>query len=137
MRKPNIVYIHAHDLGRYCEPMGYDIPAPNLMHLAMDGILFRQCHASAPSCAPSRAALVTGQYPHVCGMLGLPMPQLGYHLNDYDRHLAAFLRRQGYETALSGVQHVARAPWAPRESVCPTIISSTSRRPSSRNLIRP
>ena len=111
--QPNIVYIHAHDLGRYCQPMGYDIPAPNLMRLASEGILFRQCHASAPSCAPSRAALVTGQHPHRCGMLGLPGPHLGYRLNDYDQHIAAFMRRQGYETALAGVQHVARAPWAP------------------------
>jgi arylsulfatase A-like enzyme len=42
--------------------MGYDIPAPNLMRLARQGVLFRHCFASAPSCAPSRAALVTGQY---------------------------------------------------------------------------
>ncbi|MFW6152605.1 MAG: sulfatase [Verrucomicrobiota bacterium] len=119
MTLPNIIYIHAHDLGRYCEPMGYDIPAPNLMKLAKEGVLFRQCHASAPSCAPSRAALLTGQHPHRCGMLGLPSPPLGYHLNDYNRHLAAFLKRHGYETALSGVQHVARAPWAPPRDVLP------------------
>lgn len=117
VQQPNIVYIHAHDLGRYCEPMGYNIPAPNLMRLAREGILFRQCHASAPSCAPSRAALVTGQYPHACGMMGLPSPQLGYRLNDYDHHIAAFLRSHGYETALSGVQHVAHAPWALKEDV--------------------
>lgn len=73
MKHLNIVYIHAHDLGRYYEPMGYDIPAPNLMRLAQQGVLFRQCHASAPSCAPSRAALVTGQHPHCCGTLGLPV----------------------------------------------------------------
>jgi arylsulfatase A-like enzyme len=119
MIRPNIVYIHAHDLGRYCQPMGYDIPAPNLMRLARQGVLFRQCHASAPSCAPSRAALVTGQHPHHCGMLGLPTTVLGYRLNDYSQHLAAFLGRQGYETALAGVQHVARAPWAPKEEVLP------------------
>jgi len=53
MERFNIVYIHAHDLGRYCEPMGYNIPTPNLMRLAQEGVLFRQCHASAPSCAPA------------------------------------------------------------------------------------
>lgn len=111
--KPNIVYIHTHDLGRFCEPMGYNIPSPNLMRLAKQSVLFRQCHCSAPSCAPSRAALLTGQHPHSCGMLGLPSSELGYKLNDYTRHLAGFLRRNGYETALSGVQHVAQAPQAP------------------------
>lgn len=109
----NIVYLHTHDLGRYCEPMGYAIPAPNLMRLAREGVLFRQCHAAAPSCAPSRAALLTGQHPHCCGMLGLPSPQLGYRLDDYSRHLAGFLGRQGYETALAGAQHEARGPMAP------------------------
>jgi len=117
MKTPNIVYIHAHDLGRHCEPMGYDIPSPNIMRLATEGVLFRQCHSSAPSCAPSRAALVTGQHPHCCGMLGLPTDSLGYSLNDYSRHITVFLRQHGYETALSGVQHVARAPWAPPEQV--------------------
>lgn len=115
----NIVYIHAHDLGRYCEPMGYAIPAPNITRLAREGVLFRQAFASAPSCAPSRAALVTGRYPHSCGMLGLPAPHLGYRLNDYSHHLAAFLKSHGYETALSGVQHVARAPFAPPEENLP------------------
>jgi len=119
MKTPNIVYIHTHDLGRYCQPMGYDIPAPNLMRLARQGTLFRQCHASAPSCAPSRAALVTGQYPHVCGMLGLPMPDMAYRLNDYSHHLAQFLHDQGYITALSGMQHVSFAPWAPPEEYLP------------------
>lgn len=119
MPLPNIVYIHTHDLGRLCEPMGYAIPAPNLMRLAREGVLFRQCHASAPSCAPSRAALLTGQHPHCCGMLGLPSPQLGYRLNDYSRHLAGFLGRQGYETALAGAQHEARGPMAPLKESLP------------------
>ncbi len=113
----NIVYIHAHDLGRYCEPMGHPIPAPNLMRLARQGVLFRHAHASAPTCGPSRAALVTGQHPHCCGMLGLPSPRLGYCLNDYAQHLTAFLKGHGYDTALSGVQHVARAPFVKPEEV--------------------
>lgn len=105
MKRPNIVHIHAHDMGRFCEPMGYPIPAPNMMRLAKSGVLFRHCHASAPTCAPSRAALMTGQYPHCCGMLGLPSPKLHYKLNDYNQHLAAYLKSQGYVTAISGAQH--------------------------------
>lgn len=110
MTKLNIVYLHTHDLGRYCQPMGYNIPAPTLQRLAMQGVLFRNCHASAPSCAPSRAALVTGRYPHSCGMLGLPSEHLGYRLNDYKQHIGHTMRAAGYTTALSGVQHVAREP---------------------------
>ncbi len=117
MPKPNIVYFHTHDLGRYCEPMGYAIPSPALQQLAEQGTLLRQCHASAPSCAPSRAALVTGQHPHCNGMLGLPAKDLGYRLNDYSLHITAFLKKHGYSTALAGVQHVAREPMVKPEEV--------------------
>jgi arylsulfatase A-like enzyme len=119
MKRPNIVYIHSHDLGRFCEPMGHAIPSPNLLTLAKEGVLFRQCHCSAPTCAPSRAALLTGQHPHTCGMLGLPTLKLGYRIHDYATHLAAFLGRLGYETALAGAQHEARAPWAPLKECLP------------------
>ena len=118
-KKPNIVYLHAHDLGRYCEPFGYAIPAPNLMRLCHEGIFFRQCHSAAPSCAPSRAALVTGRWPHCNGMLGLPSPSLGYQLDDYQQHLGWWLKAQGYTCALSGVQHVAREPMVDPHAVLP------------------
>ena len=113
MKPLNIIYLHAHDLGRFCQPFGYDIPSPNLQKLAEEGMLFRQAHAAAPTCSPSRAALVTGQWPHCVGMYGLASPQQGYTLNDYSYHLAHFLKQNGYETALAGVQHVARKPLHP------------------------
>ncbi|TVQ22856.1 MAG: hypothetical protein EA382_11280 [Spirochaetaceae bacterium] len=105
MAQPNIIYIHTHDTGRYIEPYGHPIPTPNLQKMAEDGTLFRQCFNAAPTCSPSRAALLTGQYPHQSGMLGLA--HRGFALNDYSQHLAAYLARNGYETALSGVQHEA------------------------------
>ena len=47
--------------------------------------------------------MLTGAYPHVNGMMGLA--QRGFGLNDYSRHMASYLSRQGYETVLSGIQH--------------------------------
>jgi hypothetical protein len=41
-------------------------------------------------------------------MLGLAGD--GYPLADYHQHAAGYLKSRGYETALSGVQHVARDP---------------------------
>ena len=111
----NIVYIHAHDLGRYCEPMGYAIPAPNMMKLSKQGVLFRNAHSSAPSCAPSRAALTSGQYPHSCGMMGLPTTHLGYRFKNYKHHISNFFKDEGYITALAGVQHEAHLPFADPE----------------------
>jgi N-sulfoglucosamine sulfohydrolase len=57
----NVLYIHSHDSGRYLEPYGHRIPTPSLLRLARGGVLFRQAHCAAPTCSPSRAALLTGQ----------------------------------------------------------------------------
>ena len=99
----NIIYVHTHDTGRYIQPYGYGIPTPNLQAMAEEGTLFRQAFCAAPTCSPSRAALLTGMAPHTNGMLGLA--HRGFGLYDYSQHLARVLKDQGYETALSGVQH--------------------------------
>jgi N-sulfoglucosamine sulfohydrolase len=107
MNRPNIVYLHAHDAGRYVQPYGYSMETPNLMKFAKQGVLFRKSYCSAPTCSPSRAALLTGTTPHECGMWGLTTQ--GWQLNNYDRHLAQILSSAGYETALAGCQHEAFA----------------------------
>ncbi|MFW5985393.1 MAG: sulfatase [Halanaerobiaceae bacterium] len=102
----NIIYIHTHDTGRYIEPYGYDVSTPHLMEFAREGTLFRNAFCAAPTCSPSRAALLTGMSPHSSGMLGLA--HRGFALNDYQQHLVNHLNNNGYETALCGVQHVAK-----------------------------
>lgn len=104
----NIVYFHSHDTGRVIEPYGYPVSTPRLKQLALDGVLFRNAFSAAPTCSPSRSALLTGMTPHECGMTGLA--HLGFGLNDPSRHLAHVLRERGYTTALSGVQHEMEMP---------------------------
>lgn len=104
----NIVYLHSHDSGRYLKPYGHNVPTPNLARLAKQGVLFRNMHTAAPTCSPSRAALLTGQSPHQAGMLGLA--HLGWSLNDYHQHIVHTLHEHGYVTALAGIQHVAVDP---------------------------
>ncbi|MEC8931907.1 MAG: sulfatase [Candidatus Latescibacterota bacterium] len=103
--RPNIVYLHSHDTGRYVQPMGHSVPTPNLQRLAEQGVLFRQAFCAAPTCAPSRAALLTGQSAHSSGMLGLA--HRGFALTDYAQHLVTSLNATGYRTILAGMQHVA------------------------------
>lgn len=106
MGRWNILYVHSHDTGRYVQPYGYAVPTPNIQALAEQGVLFRKAFCAAPTCSPSRAALLTGMWPHCCGMLGLA--HRGFALKDYGQHIVHTLRRAGYFSALCGTQHVAR-----------------------------
>ena len=108
MVRPNIIYLHSHDTGRYIEPYGYGVRSPNLQRLAEQGMLFRQAHNAAPTCSPSRAALLTGMCPHSAGQFGLV--NRGFDLADPSRHLVHTLRAAGYRSTLAGVQHVRRDP---------------------------
>ena len=105
---PNIVYLHSHDTGRHIQPYGHQVPTPNIQRLADQGLLFRQAYCAAPSCSPSRASLLTGQWPHSNGMMGLA--HRGHRLNDYGQHLVHALRSGGYWSALIGEQHVSEDP---------------------------
>lgn len=102
----NIIYMHSHDTGRYIEPYGYAVKTPHLMKLASEGVLFRNAFCASPTCSPSRSALLTGEFPHSNGMVGLA--HWGFAIDDMDKHLVAFLKQHGFETALSGIQHEAR-----------------------------
>ena len=107
-QRPNILYIHSHDTGRYLEPYGHAVPAPNLQRLANQGVLFRRAFNAAPTCSPSRASLLTGMCPHSNGMFGLA--HRGFVLNDYKQHILHTLRPAGYDSALFGIQHIAKDP---------------------------
>ena len=107
MDRPNILYLHSHDTGRYIQPYGHAVATPCLQRLAEEGVLFRQNFCVTPTCSPSRAALLTGCYPHENGMTGLA--HRGYSLNDYRQHIIHTLRREGYVSVLAGVQHIASA----------------------------
>jgi N-sulfoglucosamine sulfohydrolase len=107
---PNILYVHSHDTGRYVQPYGYQVPTPNIQLLADQGVLFRKAFCAAPTCSGSRASLLTGQYCHNNGMLGLA--HRGWSLNDYGEHLIHALRPAGYHSVLIGEQHISEDPEA-------------------------
>lgn len=62
--RPNIVFFIADDMS-VKDSSAYgntEIPAPNMAALAKEGMTFDRAYATSPSCAPSRAALLTGCY---------------------------------------------------------------------------
>ena len=70
-QRPNIIFIIT-DQQRFdtIRALGFDyMETPNLDRLVNEGVTFTNCHITAASCAPSRASLFTGYYPHTTGVL--------------------------------------------------------------------
>ena len=71
MTQPNIILIIT-DQQRYDSINALGFPymdSPNLDRLVREGVSFDNCFITAPSCAPARASLFTGYYPHVTGIM--------------------------------------------------------------------
>lgn len=114
IQKPNIVLIMADDMGfSDIGCYGSEINTPNIDRLAKEGTRLRQCYNNG-ICAPSRASLITGQYPHKAGIgffnrdLGIP----GYEgfLNKESLTLGEVMKSGGYTTIMSGKWHVGNEP---------------------------
>jgi arylsulfatase A-like enzyme len=102
----NIIYIHSHDTGRYISPYGCEADTENLQQLADEGTLFLNAFSAAPTCSPSRASLLTGQWPHSCRMYGLI--NRGFDLPEKDHLLIHTLKKEGYYTVLAGLEHIIK-----------------------------
>ena len=110
--KPNIVYIVVDDLG-YSELGSYGgkgIPTPHLDALAAGGARFTSGYVTAPFCAASRAALMTGRYQTRFGFefnpIGAKNAAPGIGLPVAEKTVADRLRDVGYATGLVGKWHL-------------------------------
>jgi len=108
--RPNIVLILADDMGfSDIGCFGSEIRTPNIDRMARDGAALSAMYNCA-RCCPTRAALLTGVYPHKAGIghmganLGSPAYQ-GYLRNDTVT-IAEALKAAGYRTCMSGKWHV-------------------------------
>ena len=79
-RPPNIVVILADDLGFNDITLngggvaGGAVPTPNINSIAKDGVTFTNGYAGNATCAPSRAAIMTGRYATRFGFEFTPAP---------------------------------------------------------------
>lgn len=69
-KPPNVLFIAVDDLNDWIEPLGGHPQArtPNLARLARRSLTFERAYTAAPSCNPSRAALMTGIAPFKSGV---------------------------------------------------------------------
>ncbi|WPR72988.1 sulfatase-like hydrolase/transferase [Flavobacterium sp. NG2] len=113
--KPNILVILCDDLG-YAD-VGFnnspDIITPELDKLAKAGTIMTSAYVAHPFCGPSRAALMTGRYPH---QIGAPynlsdngrVTDLGVPVNEI--YMSNMLQGAGYYTSIVGKWHLGDNP---------------------------
>lgn len=115
--RPNILLIMLDDMGwSDLGCYGGEIDTPNIDRLAASGLRFRAFY-NAGRCCPTRAALMTGVYPHQAGVgrmtfdTGLPgyRGQLGRNVVT----IAEVLRSAGYRTAMVGKWHLSETRMLP------------------------
>jgi arylsulfatase len=122
--RPNIIVILADDVG-YSDIgcFGGEIQTPNLDALAKNGLRFTQFYNTA-RCCPTRAALLTGLYPHQAGV-GHMVNDSGHdgyrgELNRRCATIAEVLRPAGYSTYMAGKWHITQnahvKPDGPKDS---------------------
>lgn len=100
--RPNIMVIMADDMGfSDLGCYGGEIDTPNIDGLSDDGLRFTQFY-NAARCCPTRASLLTGQYPHNVGVArnGVTMDRNGVTI-------AEALQRAGYNTSMFGKWHLS------------------------------
>ena len=103
---PNILLIVSEDngpeLGSYGEPY---VRTPHLDALARGGVRFSHAYVAQAGCSQSRAAFLTGLYPHQNGQIGLATWRFRLYREDTP-NLVTALQQAGYRTGIIGKLHV-------------------------------
>lgn len=110
--KPNFVIIVTDDQGYGdLSCLGYtDVATPHLDALCASGARLTDWYANGPVCSPTRAALLTGRYPHRTGVTEiLKGHRSAAGLPGDVPTVATMLRERGYRSYLSGKWHLGAA----------------------------
>ncbi|MFC2111704.1 sulfatase [Bacteroidota bacterium] len=108
--QPNIIFIMSDDhaaqaIGAYGNRLAEINPTPNIDKLAAGGFLFENAFCTNSICTPSRATIITGQYPQTNGVL-----DLDHSLPVERQYLPIEMKKLGYTTAMIGKWHLKNEP---------------------------
>ena len=109
-QRPNILFIMSDDhtaqaVGTYATVLKDLNPTPTIDTLAAEGITFDNAFCTNAICTPSRACIITGQYPHVNGVF-----DLRGNIPPEKQALPILFREAGYQTAMIGKWHLKKEP---------------------------
>jgi arylsulfatase A-like enzyme len=94
-RRPNLVLVLAG--GWRGGQLLDDLRVPNFQALAKQGVNFERLYTCYPSATPARAALITGRFPHACGV-----PRDAVRLPLDQPSIAEQMKGAGYRTGYIG-----------------------------------
>lgn len=106
--RPNVVLIFMDDMGYgdlSCTGSSL-IKTPRMDAVADQGMTFSQMYASAPTCTPSRTALLTGRYAQRVGLPRVIFPTDPEGLSSWEVTVADLLGEAGYACAAYGKWHL-------------------------------
>ena len=102
--RPNIVFVLLDDV-RFDDVINHPFAKlPNFQRLVDEGASFQRMFTSAPLCSPSRAVILTGQYPHRNGITD------NSERGEQSHRIVTFpklLRDAGYHTGFLGKWHMS------------------------------
>ncbi|MBN2309381.1 MAG: sulfatase, partial [Candidatus Hydrogenedentes bacterium] len=108
-RRPNIILVLVDDLGWAdlgCWGNTFN-ETPNLDRLAREGVRFTDAYSAAPVCSPTRASIMTGQYPWRVGITNyLRGDDTNYLSPEVHYALPKALGDSGYATGIIGKWHL-------------------------------
>jgi len=105
--RPNVVFILADDMG-YGDFACFNYGAsktPNLDALLTESVCLTQQYSASALCAPARAALLTGRYPHRTGVIDTIAAGEMNCLAERETTMADIFKAAGYVTGIVGKWH--------------------------------
>jgi arylsulfatase A-like enzyme len=106
-KSPNVIFILADDMG-YGDFGCFNYGAshtPNLDSLLKESVCLTQHYSASALCAPARAALLTGRYPHRTGVIDTISPGEMSCMAERETTIADLFKGAGYATGLVGKWH--------------------------------
>ena len=101
------MFLIADDWSRIARCYGNNvIKTPNVDGLAENGVVFDHAFCTSPSCAVSRACILTGQHSHTHGQYGHCHGIHGFRTHEHMTSTPKILQELGFATACIGKKHV-------------------------------